>query len=807
MILVLVALSALQSRAAALTKEHFLSLTSRIDSATATAMAENLANADWYEMDSAALLDALNATLDARKRFAWGKTVPKDIYQKYVVPLRVSNEPLQPFRRKLLHDIGPRLDSLKSLARAALEVNLYLGERVGFKPTDKRDQGPLTTLSCGFGRCGELVILAVDAMRSVGIPARGVYVPYWSAFDNNHAWIEVYTEDGWKYMGACEPATRLDKAWFDRAVQRAGIVLTMGSNYHETDSNVVKTGSGYRLNVIGNYVSPARLTVEMPESWGKEDHLWLALFNFGALHPLVELVPKDKIAMIELGNGDFVLMGLYEGKLFFQPFTARMNHESRVRLDVAKKVPQDFTLTYPWPPASNRHEPDLIPKDRIEIARVWRRVRDEKRAWERDWLDRFIREGGNFSEKLYETLKRSPGNEATVLDAVLDTPPEWRKNAIFIVSLLSNKDLREVNPKVLARWLMRTPGRYGKAEKMKSFVLNPQIGYEAPGTGLASKYATNLVVFTSLGELRDEVARYSSLVDTGLGQRPLPPITIDHMLADGIPISADNVALWWTDRLRRSGIPARRTPFSDWLEFYFEGRWLPLFPGEPQKLGDRDALPEVKAHYEDPATVKLQWKEATSPPKWKSDFLFLPIEEDGLPDYRHDLPEGIKRGNDMTVVTLDPGQYLFMAGRRNGRGDVAVKIRIVTLESEENRAMTLNLVPPPEPPPHNRNLHLQDLEWKPKTSRGKHLLIILGDNEPSKRVRDQARKIKADGITVDLISNIGQLSSSDKEKMGLKNRDEIGTPYVYCFDGNGMLLFTQSGYDLNLANRVRNTQR
>lgn len=171
-----------------MTKEQFLGMASRIDASTATAMAENLTNADWYEVDSVFLLDAFHATLEAHGRFEWGKTVPEDIYLQYVVPLRVEDEPLQPFRRKLLEEIGPRLDSLHSLAQAALEVNFYLGERVGFKSTDRRDQGPLTTLSSGFGRCEELMILAVDAMRSVGTPARGVWVPAWSVSDNNHFW-------------------------------------------------------------------------------------------------------------------------------------------------------------------------------------------------------------------------------------------------------------------------------------------------------------------------------------------------------------------------------------------------------------------------------------------------------------------------------------------------------------------------------------------------------------------------------------------------------------------------------------------
>lgn len=697
-ILVLLVIIAGQCSAANLTKEHFLRQADRIDAATAKAMAENLTDADWYEIDPASLMDAFQATLDARKRFEWGSKVPEDVYRRYVVPLRVGSEPLQPFRRKFLNEIGPRLDSLHSLARAALEVNLYLGERVGFKSTDKRSQGPLTTLSCGFGRCGELMILAIDAMRSVGIPARGVWVPWFSARENNHAWIEVYTENGWKYMGGAEPAVRLNQAWFDKPVQRAGIVLTMDWNHKKNEQYAVKNRGGYSLNVIRNYMTPAKLSVQMPEDWNKEDHLWLAVFNFGSLRPLAELQPKSGIASLAIGAGDFVLMGVHQGKLFFQKVTARLNQETRVRMDVSQRAPQDFTLTYPWPPESGRKEPELLAKSRIDHAHLLKKERDKKRYETGRRVEGLISRITGNRKKLLDILRRSPGNEATVLNAVLGVPQKQQDRAIFTLSLLSDKDLREVRPDVLSRWLQRTPGRYADNEELKEFVLNPQVGFEYSGTGLPSKYASKPLQFSSLTELRTKIAKYASLVDSALAERPLPPVTIDHLLTGAMPVSVTNAAIWWTDRMRRSGIPARREPFSEWLEFFFAGKWLPLFPDRPEKLGDRNALPNVKAHYESPVKVKLQWKGKAAAPKWKSDFLFLPLKKDGVPDYWRDVPKDLGQDGKHTTVTLDPGNYLFTCARRNKRGDVSVQVRVLELKPGEKRAMPLDLLPPVVPP-------------------------------------------------------------------------------------------------------------
>ena len=100
----------------------------------------------------------------------------------------------------------------------------------------------------------------------------------------------------------------MNRAWFDKAVQRAPILLTMDRNNHKDDADAVLTGPGFRLNVTPNYMTPAKLTVEMPEKWGESDRLWFAVFNFGTLRPLVELLPKDGVATLEIGNGDFVLM-------------------------------------------------------------------------------------------------------------------------------------------------------------------------------------------------------------------------------------------------------------------------------------------------------------------------------------------------------------------------------------------------------------------------------------------------------------------------------------------------------------------
>ena len=78
----------------------------------------------------------------------------------------------------------------------------------------------------GFGRCGEESTFLVTALRSVGIAARQVYVPWWSHCDDNHAWVEAFDGASWRYLGACEPEPILDRGWFTYAAARAVMVHT-----------------------------------------------------------------------------------------------------------------------------------------------------------------------------------------------------------------------------------------------------------------------------------------------------------------------------------------------------------------------------------------------------------------------------------------------------------------------------------------------------------------------------------------------------------------------------------------------------
>jgi hypothetical protein len=119
----------------------------------------------------------------------------------------------------------------------------------------------------GLGRCEEEMIFFVCAARSVGIPARPCYTPWWTASDDNHAWVEAWAGDGWHYLGACEPEAELDRAWFTGPARRAGLVLSVAygeaiSGYRSSATEVYARGRGATLvNSTGVYTMAGRVAV------------------------------------------------------------------------------------------------------------------------------------------------------------------------------------------------------------------------------------------------------------------------------------------------------------------------------------------------------------------------------------------------------------------------------------------------------------------------------------------------------------------------------------------------------------------
>ena len=132
----------------------------------------------------------------------WCRDLSEEIFINHVLYYRINSENIVDCRRFFYDQLIDRIRGL-SAKEAALEINYWCAENGSYEASDRRTISPVTLYKSGKGRCGEESTFAVTAFRSVGIPARQVYTPRWAHCDDNHAWVEVYVDGKWHFLGAC----------------------------------------------------------------------------------------------------------------------------------------------------------------------------------------------------------------------------------------------------------------------------------------------------------------------------------------------------------------------------------------------------------------------------------------------------------------------------------------------------------------------------------------------------------------------------------------------------------------------------
>ncbi|MFR9233146.1 MAG: transglutaminase-like domain-containing protein [Eisenbergiella massiliensis] len=182
---------------------------------------------DAGEYDFRVFLSFVRHGLWLREHVAWCAALPEDIFVNHVLYYRINSEDISENRAFFYEQLKDRLtgkELWKSPRQAVIEINYWCAEHATYQASDMRTASPMTVYRSGKGRCGEESTFMVTALRSVGIPARQVYTPRWAHCDDNHAWVEVWAEGRWYFLGACEPEEVLNKGWFSHASSRALLV-------------------------------------------------------------------------------------------------------------------------------------------------------------------------------------------------------------------------------------------------------------------------------------------------------------------------------------------------------------------------------------------------------------------------------------------------------------------------------------------------------------------------------------------------------------------------------------------------------
>lgn len=266
---------------------------------------------DVFDTPFAVLSSFARQSARLRAKSPWCRNVPEDVFVHFVAYPRVNNEPLTDAWPTFRQHLEERLAGLSAEA-AVLEANYWCCETATYQASDGRTLGPLGVLASGDGRCGEESTYLVTALRSVGIPARQLYTPWWAHCDDNHAWVEAYTGDGWHYLGACEPEEELDRGWFTAASGRAMLVHTrlfgdFGCDFERDAHLLAREGSQVIVNLTERYAPVTTLTVHVADAAGAPvsgSAVRLQLVNEAGWRDIASLVTDAQgVASIVVGEG------------------------------------------------------------------------------------------------------------------------------------------------------------------------------------------------------------------------------------------------------------------------------------------------------------------------------------------------------------------------------------------------------------------------------------------------------------------------------------------------------------------------
>ncbi len=430
-------------------------------------------------------LQNVDYALKAREEMPWGKSVPVREFLHFVLPVRVNNENMDSSRVVFYNELKERVKHL-SMGEAVLEVNHWCHEKVTYTPSDIRTSSPLATVRTAHGRCGEESTFAVAALRAVGIPARQVYTPRWAHTDDNHAWVEVWVDGKWHFIGACEPEPVLDLAWFNAPASRGMLMHTKAFGSYDGPEEVISVTPCYtEINVTSNYAPVATTRVKVTDEAGNpvKATVEFKIYNYAEFFTAATKECDDEgYASITTGLGDMLAWASHNGKFGFAKFSAGKDSIVSVVVDKGS----DYTGSFDFdivPPAERNTVPAVTPEQVAENARRFA-IEDSIRA---AYVATFptkeqaaeLAAGLGVDEAQFVTLiEQSRGNHATIVEFLRIVPAEKRGNAMKMLFCMSEKDRRDVPMEVLKDNLQAVVEAGDESDSYFTTVVNPRVSNE-----------------------------------------------------------------------------------------------------------------------------------------------------------------------------------------------------------------------------------------------------------------------------------------------------------------------------------------
>jgi transglutaminase-like putative cysteine protease len=621
-------------------------------------------------------------SLKAHAEMPWGKTIPEEEFLHFVLPLRVNNENLDNFREVMYSEITQRVKGL-NMKQAALEINHWCHEKVNYRGTDSRTSAPLSSVKKTFGRCGEESTFTVSAMRTAGIPARQVYTPRWAHTDDNHAWVEVWIDGKWYYLGACEPDVDLNMGWFSEPSKRVMLVHTRAyGRYLGTEEVLTPEERFSELSLTSNYAATKKITIAVKNEDGTpadSAKVEFQLYNYAEYYPIATgFTNAQGFASLTTGLGDLVIWAAKDGKFGYQRLS--IPEKDTLQLVLNQTTPTNTGETWDLvPPHAAKVESSVTPEaKKVNDIRLAKEdsIRNAYMKTFRDsaWVKEFAAKTQLPFDTIYRFINLSYGNWDQI-SAYLEKNASANRNTVLELAIqLADKDYSDVPEAILTDHLVQT-AQLGlkklvpQKELFTKYVLGPRIALEnlsAWRSFLANSFGPELAnsARTDISALTNWI-RANIRINTVANKHsraPLTPIGV-YKLRVADPLSRD---IFFVAACRTFGIPARLNPETQIPEYNKNGQWL--------RAGFD---PEVAAQPEK-GMLKLTDKGNAVAPQYYLHYT-IGFLKDGF-YHTLEFPEGGSLTNTPKPIELEVGHYALVTGNRQQDGSVLSKMTFFTIE-------------------------------------------------------------------------------------------------------------------------------
>ena len=638
------------------------------------------------------VFDQANTALHARDFFTWGKTIPEEIFRHFVLPYRINNEYTDSARQVFYRELKNRINGM-SMYNAALEVNHWCHEKVSYKASDERTSGPLTTVRNALGRCGEESTFTVSALRSACIPARQVYTPRWAHTNDNHAWVEVWVDGKWYYLGACEPEPELNMGWFSAPVKRAMMTHTIVFGQYQGSEEKLQLDDKFtRVNLLANYTSTREIPVKILDDKGKPTanaKVEFMLYNYAEFYPIATKYTNDKGFCSSItGYGDLMIWASQSGNYGYQKISG--NSTDTITIKLFQPQNRAFTETFDITPPITQAIPSADP-----MKSVANNIRlQQEDAIRNGYISTFIDSStshklalskGLSSKEVSLYLKNSRGNWKEIYTFINSLDAKDTASGLAILRNISEKDFHDALASTLNDHL-KNIDTYPNDDKSLSkvnyekYLLAPRIGREFLTCWRsflqrsftrkdAKKFRSNPQMLITWITQNIKIDTLSNYYNVTLSPESIYQMRVADRYSRDIFFAATCRSLGIAARLE----PATRKPQylidNKWVDVLFEKQMITELPkGEVTLLNpseDKSFIPQYYTHY---TIARLDMGQFTT-----LDYEFDPTLKT--------FP---------CKLNLEVGYYRLITGNRLNDG--SVKCRIDYFNVEKGKSITLPIV-------------------------------------------------------------------------------------------------------------------